>query len=175
VLGCLLTCLLGGAVQAAGWSLRDDSRFGFRAVVEGEPFEARFERFAVVPQIGPRRLPDGFEVQVDLRAIDSRNRDRDAEMQSAEWFDVANHPYAGFRSTTVEGDGEGGLVTRGELTIKGVTQPIAVPFSWRLTADGATMRGQVEIDRRRFSVGPDDVSGVDATVTVFFDLEWQRP
>ena len=168
----LFLCLLGGAVCAADWALEGERRFGFHAVVEGEAFEARFLRFGVVPRIGPQRMPDGFEVRIDLRAIDSGNRDRDAEMQTPEWFDVEAHPFARFRSTTVERDSQGGFVTRGKLTIKGVTQPVAVPFDWQPTAGGASMQGRVELDRRRFGVGPDDVSGVEATVRVFFDLEW---
>ena len=67
-----------------------------------------------------------------------------------------------------------GFVTRGELTIKGVTRTVAVPFGWELAEGGPSMRGRVEIDRRRFGVGPDDASGVDARVTAFFELKWRR-
>lgn len=161
--------LSGRAGQAGDMS---EGRFGFRATVEGEQFEARFSDFSVVPQLGPDRLPTGFAVEIAVNAIDSGNADRDAEMQLGEWFDTAAHPVARFHAQGVEIAPRGGYVAKGELHVKGVGRSIAVPFSWRSNPGGTRMTGEVMLDRRWFGVGPGDDSSVAAGVTVFFDLAW---
>jgi polyisoprenoid-binding protein YceI len=49
---------------------------------------------------------------------------------SADFFDVANHPQVAFRSTRVELADDGRAVVDGELTIKGVTQPVRAEGGW---------------------------------------------
>jgi polyisoprenoid-binding protein YceI len=168
----LCLCLLSGWVQSLGWSLQPQSRFGFRAVVEGEPFTAEFRRFEVNPVIDRAGMPTGFDVTVHLGGIDSGNADRDREMAAREWFDAAAHPLARFRSTAVERRPDGRFVAAGELIIKGNGRPIEIPFDWRSGDSGVAMHGQIDLDRRWFDVGPPDDSSVDATVSVFFSLGW---
>ncbi|MCG6966476.1 MAG: YceI family protein [Chromatiaceae bacterium] len=160
------------AAYAADPTLTAGSRFGFRAVVEGEAFEATFGRFAVTPSLGAQRRPLGFDVEVDLHAIDSGNADRDAEMATSAWFDVARYPSARFRATRVEAVPAGGYLAHGDLSLKGVTRPVTVAFTWQPGPRQIEMRGQVELDRRWFGVGADEDSSVAAGVTVFFDLAW---
>ena len=169
---CLL--LLAGAALASAWVTQPQGGFAFRAVVEGEPFVAEFRRFEVIPAIDRAAMPVGFDVTVDLAAIDSGNRDRDREMASPEWFDLAEHPAAHFRSTSVTPLGDGAYVVAGDLTIKGAARRIEIPFDWQSSGSSAAMRGGVDLDRRWFGVGPDDDSSVGATVSVSFDLRWER-
>jgi len=62
---------------------------------------------------------------IDPNSINTRNADRDAHLRSKDFFDVeANGPIS-FRSTKVEQGGKGLLVT-GDLTIKGVTNPVTL-------------------------------------------------
>jgi polyisoprenoid-binding protein YceI len=107
-----------------------------------------------------------------MTAIDSGNADRDAEMRLTEWFDTAAHPVASFRTQEVRPGPQGGYVARGELRIKGIRRPIAVPFSWQSGPQGLRMTGEVTLDRRWFGVGPGDDISVAAEVVVFFDLAW---
>jgi polyisoprenoid-binding protein YceI len=166
--------LLTGVALASAWVPQPQGRFVFRAVVEGEPFVAEFRRFEVTPAIDPAAMPTGFDVEIDLAAIDSGNRDRDREMASREWFDLAEHPAARFRSTAVTPLGDGAYVVAGDLAIKGAVRRIEIPFDWRSDGSSAAMRGRVDLDRRWFGVGPDDDSSVGATVSVSFDLQWER-
>jgi polyisoprenoid-binding protein YceI len=166
----MLSLAPGGQAQQAG--RMTEGGFGFRASVEGEPFEAHFGDFSVVPQLSPERQPTGFAVEVVMTAIDSGNADRDAEMRLTEWFDTAAHPVASFRTQEVRPAPQGGYVARGELRIKGIRRPIAVPFSWQSGPQGLRMTGEVTLDRRWFGVGPGDDISVAAEVVVFFDLAW---
>jgi len=168
----LCLCLISGWVQSLGWSLQPQSRFGFRALVEGEPFTAEFRRFEVSPVTDRAGMPTGFDVTVQLGGIDSGDRDRDREMAAREWFDTAVHPLAYFRSTAVKRIADGHFVVAGELSIKGVARRIEIPFDWQSGDSSAAMHGEIDLDRRWFDVGPLDDSSVDATVSVFFNLGW---
>jgi polyisoprenoid-binding protein YceI len=60
---------------------------------------------------------------VDATSITTFDPDRDAHLQSPEFFDTQRYPELRFAPTSVDADGEELLVT-GDLTIKGVTQPV---------------------------------------------------
>ena len=70
-----------------------------------------------------RPLETRFEGKVDVTGIWTGQPERDAHLRSADFFDVENHPEIRFRSTLVERDGDD-YVVAGELTIRGITQPV---------------------------------------------------
>ena len=64
-------------------------------------------------------------VVIDMASVSSGNQTRDDHLRSEDFFDVANHPQAVFRSTGVTTAGAEARMT-GELTIKGVTRPLTL-------------------------------------------------
>jgi polyisoprenoid-binding protein YceI len=62
---------------------------------------------------------------IDVTGVDTGVPNRDKDLQSARFFDVANHPRATFTSTSVEKSGSGYKVN-GNLTIKGVSKPVTL-------------------------------------------------
>ncbi|WP_433200621.1 YceI family protein [Lentzea sp. CA-135723] len=68
------------------------------------------EKSSVTAQIGTQSLHTGIAP-------------RDAHLSSADYFDVENHPSASFTSTELIADGER-FALRGDLTFRGVTQPV---------------------------------------------------
>lgn len=64
-------------------------------------------------------------VVIDMASVSSGSQARDEHLRSDDFFDVANHPQAVFRSTGVVTDGAEARMT-GELTIKGVTRPLTL-------------------------------------------------
>ena len=171
----LCACLLCGGAIAGVAEMQADSRLGFRVIVEGEPLDAVFRYFEVQPQWDAGRRPSGFRVAVDLRGAESGVDDVDVEMRGAEWFDVQRHPLAQFRTVTIDTSADGNYLMHGELTLKGVTRNLAIPFQWDVDQTRIGMSGEVELDRRWFGVGPDDVSSVAAEVLVSFKLSWSLP
>ncbi|MEP9384382.1 YceI family protein [Nocardioides sp. KR10-350] len=66
-------------------------------------------------------------LKIDSASIDTGNKDRDGHLLSGDFFENASHPYITFESTDVAFDGETWEIT-GDLTIKGVTKPVTIPF-----------------------------------------------
>jgi len=70
-----------------------------------------------------------LEVTVDMASVSSGDQARDDHLRSADFFDVEHHPTATYRSGEVLWDGNRGVV-HGELTIKGVTRPVALEVDY---------------------------------------------
>lgn len=64
-----------------------------------------------------------FSAAVD--SIDTNQKDRDAHLKSADFFDAANHPELTFSKGKLENK-EGEWVVNGDLTIRGTTHPISL-------------------------------------------------
>lgn len=99
------------------------------------------------------------EVTIDVNTVDTREPDRDKDLRSERFFDVAHFPSMTFRSTKVEQIAPGKLKVTGDLTIRGTTKqvvldvdgptvPIKDPWgNQRLAAMGTT-----KINRQDFGV-----------------------
>ncbi|WP_439939162.1 YceI family protein [Nocardia sp. N13] len=79
--------------------------------------------------------PAASSVTINIRpaSISTGTADRDGHLVSGDFFDVENHPAITFVSTRVERDGAEWTIT-GDLTIKGVTKPVTIPFEETGTA-----------------------------------------
>lgn len=64
---------------------------------------------------------------IDLSSLSTGNDQRDSDVKSENFLDVANHPNMTYRTTGIRQDGgDGEIIADGELTIKGVTHPVAL-------------------------------------------------
>ncbi len=68
------------------------------------------------------------EVIIDATSIDTGNDQRNGHLSSADFFEVESHPQLTFVSTEVERADETTWVITGDLTIKGVTNPVTIEF-----------------------------------------------
>jgi len=66
------------------------------------------------------------EVTIDVSSLDSGHPPRDEHLLAADFFDAETHPEMTFVSTRVEPTGETTALIHGDLTIKGVTQPVVL-------------------------------------------------
>jgi polyisoprenoid-binding protein YceI len=79
--------------------------------------------------------PADSKVELVIRtgSVATGNADRDGHLTSADFFDVEAHPEIRFVSTEVTRDGSEWTIT-GDLTIKGVTRTVTIPFEETGTA-----------------------------------------
>ncbi len=75
--------------------------------------------------------PSKSSVSITIVAdsITTGQQQRDDHLRSGDFFDSEEHPEITFVSTSVDRDGDEWTVT-GDLTIKGVTRPVSVPFKY---------------------------------------------
>jgi polyisoprenoid-binding protein YceI len=76
--------------------------------------------------------PANSKLQLTIKAtsIDTRNADRDAHLRSNDFFDMDTYPEITFSSTSVEQTGDVRYRVTGDLTIKGVTRPVAFELEY---------------------------------------------
>ncbi|MFR9675309.1 YceI family protein [Streptomyces sp. TR02-1] len=98
------------------------------------------------------------ELVIKAESIDTRNADRDGHLRSNDFLDMANHPEITFRSTGVKQSGDDAFDVTGDLTIKGVTRSVTVPFTYEGQAkdpfgnERIGLEGALTIDRRDYGV-----------------------
>ncbi len=97
------------------------------------------------------------QVTIQAASIDTKTADRDAHLRSADFLDVEKFPTITFTSTNATADGTDVVLT-GDLTIHGVTKPVAIRFElvgvsqdpWGNTKVG--FEGSTKISRKEFGL-----------------------
>ena len=79
------------------------------------------------------------DVKIDPTSINTRDERRDGHLKSPDFFDVANHPVIGYKSTSVERTGDNTAKLHGDLTLHGVTKPVVLDVEFMGKAK--TMQG----------------------------------
>jgi polyisoprenoid-binding protein YceI len=140
---------------------------------------------------GHTAVPQRLDVVLDVSHEDTDNHDRDADLRSPTYFDVAKYPMMTFHSTSIVAKDPSDFVVTGNLTIKNVTKPVSFPAQvvgvipegkgWRVGYTGA-----LTIDRRDWGIvdsrlTPAGVLLVGYTVNIGLTVEavtddpWLRP
>ena len=85
----------------------------------------RFTSFSGTVMIDPLH-PTATQIDVDIDAssVDTAMPERDAHLLGDEFFDVERHPKISFRSEGATVLAAGRYAVHGELTIRGLTQPV---------------------------------------------------
>ena len=104
--------------------------------------------------------PENSRVQLTIEAasIDTRNAQRDEHLRSNDFLAMQEYPKITFASTGVRQAGETTFEVTGDLTIKGVTNEITIPFEFEGAATDpfgnqrVGFEGSVTINRRDYGV-----------------------
>jgi cytochrome b561 len=159
----------GGAAAVPAWSVQPDSEIAFSGVHAGTPFKGRFANWRAGIHFDPANL-SGSSITAVVETGSARDGDalHEETLPQAEWFDVARHPTATFRTIAIRARGDGGYDLEGTLTIKDRELPLT-PLV--LNVDGARLSigGQVSISRRDANLGMEsdpDAEYVSADIAV---------
>src|ERR1700677_438074 len=69
-------------------------------------------------------------VTIKAASIDTRNEQRDGHLRSNDFLSLEEYPEITFVSTAVKQTGDTGFEMTGDLTIRGITNSIIIPFSY---------------------------------------------
>ena len=104
--------------------------------------------------------PTQSKLQLNIKAasIDTGNADRDGHLRGNDFFDMETYPEITFASTSVQKVDESNYKVTGDLTIKGQTHPVTIPFElsgpvqdpWGNQRIG--LEGRTEINRKDWGV-----------------------
>ena len=93
----------------------------------------RFSKYSGKITIDRVAKTGGVELVVETASVDtndndkgSRPRSRDEHLRSADFFNAAEFPRMTYKSTQVVFTGENPTVVQGDLTLLGVTKPVAI-------------------------------------------------
>ena len=98
------------------------------------------------------------EVTIEAASIDTRNAQRDEHLRSNDFLAMQEYPKITFTSTGVRQAGETTYEVTGDLTIKGVTNPVTIPFTFEGAAKDpfgnlrAGFEGSVTVNRKDYGI-----------------------
>jgi polyisoprenoid-binding protein YceI len=98
------------------------------------------------------------EVTISAASIDTRNAQRDEHLRSNDFLAMQDYPQITFSSTGVRQAGDTTFEVTGDLTIKGVTNPVTIPFTFEGAAKDpfgnlrAGFEGSVTINRKDYGI-----------------------
>ena len=118
-----------------------------------------FDEFAGTAVLdGANPANSRVEVTIEAASIDTRNAQRDEHLRGNDFLAMQEYPKITFASTGVRQAGETTFEVTGDLTIKGVTNEITIPFEFEGTATDpfgnqrVGFEGSVTINRRDYGV-----------------------
>jgi len=99
------------------------------------------------------------EATIDCSTVNTGEPKRDADLKSAEFFDVKKYPVMTFKSKRVEVAGEGKLKVTGDLTINAITKQVVLDLEGPTPAIKDTqgrmkigVSGETHISRKEFGI-----------------------
>jgi polyisoprenoid-binding protein YceI len=149
--------------------------------------EGRFKDFTGTIHYDEKDVTkSSVEFTAKVESIDTGVAARDKHLRTADFFEVEKFPEMSFKSTSVERKGKNNYVLHGDLTLKGVTKPVALPFTitGAIKDSGGNTRfginAQTKINRRDygFTWGKAMENGgfdIGNEVTIELQLEALKP
>ncbi|MAE51763.1 MAG: hypothetical protein CMH27_08125 [Micavibrio sp.] len=142
------------------WTIDPEQSFiRFRFQQYGQDIQGEFEAFKGRIEFNPNDLEASHvNIMIDTASITTGSGDRDEQAKSNDWFAVEEYPLAIFTGESFAHVEENRYTVRGDLTIRGQSLPVVLPFSLEISKkdDGdefAYMVSQIILMRLDFNVG----------------------
>ena len=141
------------------------------------------------------------DLALNVNTISTLNTDRDEHLKAEDYFDVVKYPVMKFHSTSIKenttanADDKNGFyhyTAVGDLTIKGITKQVEVPFNYlgeyivkdkegkpRMNKEGKplpphyTFDGEFKITRTDYNIGMESMA-LGKEVTISFSIDTQK-
>lgn len=155
----------------------ENSSLAFKGSYSGEPFNGEFKNYRAKLYFDPQKPEQGvFDVVIDTTSVTTYTSDWDDTLSGSEWFAFKQFPEAFYSADTFELT-DTGFIAKGNLTIKSISKPIDLVFSWN-SVDESTVSfvAQSVVTRGDFEIGSgmwaDDSSiGFDVAIDIELTLK----
>lgn len=128
-------------------------QFGQRVYGTFSQFEGTLTFDTQKPEAGHALL------KIQLASIDAGSPDANNELQRASWFDTATYPVGVYESTGVKALGDNRFKISGNLTIKGITQPVDIDVLLKEQSGIGVFDGEFVLKRGDFKIGEGEWAG----------------
>jgi polyisoprenoid-binding protein YceI len=173
----LLMPVAAGAATA--WKMdQSHSTLAFRATQAGAEFEGGFGQFGadIVFDAGDLK-GSRFDVRIATASAGTKEQQRDDLLKGPDFFATARYPEARYVATKFRRTA-GGYAADGALTLRGITRPVTVDFTFTPGPAGrATLAGGAAVKRLDFGVGQGEwqsTEWVGNDVKIRFELKLSR-
>jgi len=154
-----------------------DSALNFEFTQAGATSRGLFPEFTTQIELANDTFrPHFLEVVIGIAAINTNDEERDELLRGEDFFHSAEFSQARYVATKFSLQGQN-YIAEGQLTIRGITRPLNLPFELKLNKLDKSMRGQMKgevvINRLDFGIGQGDwtsTTWVGNEVKVIFKL-----
>lgn len=159
------------------------SRVGFVAQRSGDPVPGEFTSFDATIRFSREDLDASqVDVKILIGSVDAGAAERNQTITSPSLFHAAKYPRARFKADSFRKAKDGRYVAEGDLTMRGRTHPVDLPFELDISRpDGkprAVADGAVTVKRLRWGIGKGqwkDTSMVPNEVRIEIRIVATRP
>jgi polyisoprenoid-binding protein YceI len=159
-----IAIVVASPLHAKDWQAMKGSTLSFTSSFQGESFTGEFKRFTPQIRFDPQNPAQGrFDVLIELASADTRNTERDDTLKTGDFFDVGKFATAKFTAVKFTALAAGKFKADGQLTMRGITKPIALVFNWQPGQSGqaTVLSGEAVVNRLDFKVGTGDWSDTE--------------
>jgi len=170
---------------AGSWNLDPvHSRVDFEVSYLAGTFKGEFHEIGAELTVEADRA--SLEGTAKVASVDVRDENLSAHLQAPDFFDAERHPELRFTAQEIHLDGDGKVSVDGELTIKGITKPVAVtgtvtaPITDPYGNERIGLNLTTKIDRTDFGVNwnnplPSGEPSLANDVTILAELQFVQP
>lgn len=171
----LVSLLLVTPATAAEWVVnKDESQLTFEASVFGSSVPGLFGAWDAEISFDESDLSSSsVSVTIDMTSATTNDGARDESLKGPDWFATSEFPQAQLTSTGFRSTGDDTFEMDAELTMRGTTNAITLPFTLTPGSDGTQATGTVIVNRTDYGIGQGDfVSGgtVAHDVSISIDI-----
>lgn len=94
-----------------------------------------------------------MDVTLEVASIKTGIGMRDKHLRKDDFFDAEKYPLISFHSTQVRKTQDSSYSVSGDLTIKDVTKPVEIPFTFSQNGNKGVFKGKFQINRFDYKVG----------------------
>lgn len=121
--------------------------------------------------------PSAVAFTIDLNTVKTDRERLDNHLKSADFWDVANHPTASFKSSRVTRKTDSEYTVDGILNLRGINNPISIPATVTKEEGVVRVKAELGIDRHKWNVSYKGQADnlIKDEVTVMLDLAFPQP
>jgi polyisoprenoid-binding protein YceI len=169
VIGVVLSA--GMALYATGWNVDTaNAKVGFSVKGPFGTVNGTFNGLQASIHFDPANLGGStVEASIDANSVSSGVGLRNHHLKSEEqYLNTDKYPRIAYKSEKIEKTGSG-YKAIGQLTIKNVTKPVEIPFTFTSTGGGGVFKGEFTFKREDFSIGKPGGS-IGDVITIHLDV-----